>query len=50
MTSDPNTRKSQERARKRAAGLVRLELWLPPALHEQVRKYVERMKKKSNIA
>ncbi len=34
-----NARKAAERARKRAAGLVKLELWLPPALHVKVRQY-----------
>jgi hypothetical protein len=33
-------RKAAERARRAALGLVKLELWLPKALHEKVKKYV----------
>lgn len=36
-------RKSAERERKRALGLVKLELWLRPEHHERVRKYAERV-------
>lgn len=36
-------RKRAERERKRRAGLVKLELWLPPQLHARVRKYAERI-------
>lgn len=38
-------RKRAERARKTAAGLVRLELWLPPRLHEAVKRYAEKLLK-----
>lgn len=47
MTSDAKTRKAQERARKRALGLVKLELWLPPALHDKVRQYAAKLANKS---
>ena len=46
MTSDANTRKAQERARKRALGLVKLELWLPTHLHDKVRQYAEKLLKR----
>ncbi len=42
----PAEKKSAERARKRALGLVKLELWLPPALHDKVRQYAERLLKR----
>jgi hypothetical protein len=34
------TRKQAERQRKRAAGLAPLEIWAPPALHDDIRKMV----------
>ena len=43
MTADAKTRKAQERARKRALGLVKLELWLPPSLHDKVRQHAEKL-------
>jgi hypothetical protein len=36
-------RKRAERERKREAGLIKVELWIPPQLAERVRKYVERL-------
>jgi hypothetical protein len=41
-------RKAAERARRAAQGLVKLELWLPKALHEKVKKYVARLMRASN--
>jgi CO dehydrogenase/acetyl-CoA synthase beta subunit len=38
-------RKAAQRARQAAGGLVKLEVWLPKALHERVKKYVERLLK-----
>jgi hypothetical protein len=38
-------RKAAERERKRAAGLVKVELWVLPALVHRVRKYVARIMK-----
>jgi hypothetical protein len=38
-------RKAAERARKAARGLKRLELWLPVALHERVKRYAARLEK-----
>ena len=34
------TRKQAERQRKRAAGLTPLEVWAPPALHDEIREFV----------
>jgi hypothetical protein len=34
------SRKQAERQRKRAAGLAPLEIWAPPALHDEIRKMV----------
>ncbi len=39
-------RKRLQRARQSAQGLAKLELWLPKALHEQVKRYVERLAKR----
>lgn len=36
-------RKAAQRARQAAAGLSKLELWLPVRLHEKVKKYVARL-------
>lgn len=36
-------RKAAQRARQEAKGLTKLELWLPKALHEKVKKYVARL-------
>jgi hypothetical protein len=47
MVTDANTRKAAERARKRAAGLSPLEVWLPRDLHDRVRKYVKRIARQS---
>lgn len=41
-------RKAAERARKAAQGLEKLELWLPARLHEQVKKYAERLMRSVN--
>jgi hypothetical protein len=41
-------RKAAERARRDAQGLRRLEFWLPPALHEKVKKYVARLMRAVN--
>ncbi len=49
MTANAKTRKAQERARKRALGLVKLELWLPPALHDAVRQRAEELRRSSDI-
>lgn len=42
MASDAE-RKAAQRARQSAQGLTKLELWLPKALHEKVKKYVARL-------
>lgn len=33
----PAERKANERARNKAAGLSRLEMWAPPALHAKIK-------------
>jgi hypothetical protein len=33
----------EARARKKAVGLARLELWVPKELHEQVREYAKNL-------
>ena len=48
MTISDAQKKAAERARKRAAGLFRLELWLPKALHQKVKQYAERLAKKAH--
>jgi len=40
-----NERKRQERERKRAAGLVRIELWLTPDQAKTVREYAEELRR-----
>ena len=36
-------RQATHRERLRSQGLTRLELWLPKALHESVKKYADRL-------
>ena len=42
-TADANTRKAQERARKRAAGFVKVEVWVKPEHAQKVREYVRKL-------
>ena len=42
--TDANTRKAQERARKRAEGLVKIEIWVKPEHAQKVRDYVRKLK------
>ncbi len=37
--ADANTRKAQERARKRAQGLSKLEIWADPRDHALIREF-----------
>ena len=39
----PAERKAAERQRKQAAGLVRLEIWAPPHLHQIIKDFVARL-------
>ena len=49
MTAIPKSEfMARLRKQRKAAGLVRLELWLPRDLHDRVRKYVANLDKKSN--
>ena len=49
MTAIPKTElMARLRKQRKAAGLVRLELWLPRDLHDKVRKYAANLDKKSN--
>ena len=41
-------RKAAERARRAAQGLKKLEVWIPPYLHEKVKKYVARLLKRAH--
>jgi len=41
-------RKAAQRTRQEAQGLSKLELWLPKALHEKVKKYVARLMRAHN--
>lgn len=41
-------RKAAQRARQQAAGLSKLELWVPKALHDKVKKYVARLMRQVN--
>lgn len=43
MTDSAAERKARERALKRAAGLVRLEFWVPASLRAKVEKAVDRV-------
>ena len=36
-------RKAAQRSRQEAQGLSKLELWVPKALHERIKKYVARL-------
>jgi hypothetical protein len=39
----PAQRKAAQRQRQREQGLVKLELWARPELHEKIRAYAERI-------
>lgn len=41
----PAQRKAEERARREMLGVKRLEFYLPPELHDKVKKYVRRLLK-----
>lgn len=41
--TDANTRKAAERARKRAAGLVKVEVWVKPEHAQKVRDYARKL-------
>ena len=41
--------KQKERARKKQAGLKRLELWAPPKLHPKIKTYVRKLLISCNI-
>ena len=45
MAVTANERKRQERERKRAAGLIKIELWLMPDQAKKVRNYAEGLKR-----
>jgi len=44
MAATPTERKRQERERKRAAGLIKIELWLTPNQAKNVRDYAKGLK------
>jgi len=44
MAVTANERKRQERERKRAAGLIKIELWLMPDQAKKVRDYAKGLK------
>ena len=43
MAGRPAARKASERQRKRASGLVPVEVWCKPADRERIRKYIARL-------
>ena len=44
MATTPTERKRQERERKRAAGLIKIEIWLMPDQAKNVRDYAKGLK------
>lgn len=46
MPTTPATRKAEERARKRALGLVKIELWADPRDHQALKEYALKLAKK----
>jgi hypothetical protein len=45
MGTDAATRKRTERARRKALGLVRVEIWIDPSQLARLRRYVEVLKR-----